>query len=211
MLTPERHLALVEQLVEASAPVQRLWPVRRRAAAFALGWAAAGALVATVSPRPDLAQKLRDPGFVSEMIALTATTVCLILLALRCAVPGRAPGRAAALLALLLTLGTAAALAFPPATSAMENPWRCSLGTVALAAPPWLMLLIAVRRGAPVRVGDAAVYAGSAALLFATTVLRTACPADGTQHWLLWHFGTLLLVVLTTPLLARWLRTWRHA
>jgi hypothetical protein len=46
------------------------------------------------------------------------------------------------------------------------------------------MLLLAIRRGAPLRVGSAALYAGAAALLFATTVLRVACPIDGPRHWL---------------------------
>ncbi len=211
MVTPEHHVALVDHLVDSSAPVRRIWPIRFRMAFFFVCWAGAGALVASISPRPDLVQKFRELGFAIEITALIAATIGMILLALRCAVPGRAPGRLEAGGAFLVVLVAAAALALQPAGHPMNDPWRCSIRTVALAVPPWAMLLIAVRRGAPVRVADAAMYAGSAALLFATTVLRAACPTDGTQHWLLWHLGTLpLVLILTAPLVVRWLRTWRH-
>jgi hypothetical protein len=71
------------------------------------------------------------------------------------------------------------------------------------------VLLIALRRGAPVRVTGAAIYAGTAALLFATTVLRTTCPDDGSLHLLTWHLAVVGLAVgLSAAPATRWLQTW---
>ena len=212
MVTPEHHIALVDHLVESSAPVRRIWPVRFRVALFVACWSAAVLLVAILWPRPDLSAKLRDVAFAFELAMLAVATIFMTLMALRCAVPGRAPTRLETFVAAALLVGTAGALAAQPPASGVADDWLCGIRTVVISILPWSMLLIAIRRGAPLRVRNAALYAGAASLLFATTVLRVACPTDGPQHWLTWHFAVVPLVtLLATPLATRWLRGWRHA
>jgi len=211
MVTLEHHVALVDQLVESSAPVRRIWPVRLRLTLFLVCGSAVSLLVAFACPRPDLSAKLRDGAYALELSMLAAATIFMTLMALRCAVPGRAPTRLETTIALALLVATAGVLAAQPSTSGADDR-LCGLRTVAVAIVPWIMLLIVIRRGAPLRVGSAALYAGAAALLFATTVLRVACPIDGPRHWLTWHLAIVPVVtLLTTPFATRWLRGWRHA
>jgi hypothetical protein len=181
-------------------------------ALFLSVWAAGALLVALTWPRPDLYAKLHDASYLLELVMLAVATGFMTLMALRCAVPGRAPSRVETVVAIGLLVGVAGVLAAQPAGAPAFDGWLCGLRTVAFAIVPWSMLLLAIRRGAPVRVRNAALYAGAAALLFATTVLRLACPADGPQHWLAWHLAVVpLFTLLTTPLATRWLQGWRHA
>ncbi len=211
MVTPEHHVALVDHLVRYSKPVRRILPIRVRLAAFLILWSATAALVAWACPRPDLMSKLHDASFTIGLAALALATSFTTLLALRCAVPGRAPSRLE--MALAIGLVGAAALSFWPQATvpSITVGWRCGIRTLATAALPWGLLLIAIRRGAPVRVASAAVYAGAAATLLATTVLRSACPENGGSHWLVWHLGAApFATCLLAPIANAWLRSWRH-
>jgi hypothetical protein len=212
MVTPEHHLAVVDHLVESSVPVRRMWPVRVRMGIFLSGGLAGALLVALTWPRPDLSLKLRDATFVRELAVLALATGFMTLMALRCAVPGRAPSRIESLVAIGLVIVAAGAFAMGSTGVPALDGWLCSLRTIAFAIVPWTLLLLAIRRGAPVRVRNAALYAGAAALLYATTVSRLACPADGPRHWLTWHAAVVpLFALLTTPFATRWLQGWRHA
>jgi hypothetical protein len=211
MVTPERHVALVDHLVRASQPVRRLWPVRARFAVWLACGTAVGVMFARVWARPDLALKLHDRTFVLGLGMLGAASALATMLALRSAVPGRAPTRIET--AIVLVMVAAAAMSFwAPATSGLAaRGWPCCLWTLALAAGPWAALLVAIRRGAPLHDESAAAFAGGAALLFATALLRTACVDDGPVHWLTWHLGTAAVATLgSAPIAAAWLRTWRN-
>jgi hypothetical protein len=97
-------------------------------------------------------------------------------------------------------------------THASPSEWPCGLRTIMIATLPWVGLLMAIRRGAPVHDTSAAAYAATAALLYAAILLRTACPIDGARHWLLWHLGiATLAALLAIPLGKRWLQRWRRA
>ena len=212
MVTPEHHVALVDYLVESTEPVRRIWPVRVRMALFVVGWTVTAAAIVRLGPRPDLDAKLQDPWFVLGLVTLAAAAAFTTLMAFRCAVPGRTPSRADGLVALVAIAGAAvvAGLVTVPEPAAEEG-WHCALRTILIATIPWGILLVAIRRGAPVRVVTAAVYAATAAVLCTTTMLRFACPADGSGHWLVWHLGVVLLgVLLATPFATRWLQGWRH-
>ncbi len=212
MVSPEHHVALVDHLIESTEPVRRMWPVRARMALFVVGWSVAVAAIVRLAPRPDLGAKLDDPWFVLGIVVLAAASAFTTLMALRCAVPGRTPTRTEGLVALVAIAGAAvvAGLVTAPEPAAEEG-WHCALRTLLIATIPWGILLIAIRRGAPVRVVTAAVYAATAAVLCTTTLLRFACPADGSGHWLVWHLGVVPLgVLLATPFATRWLQGWRH-
>jgi hypothetical protein len=213
MVTREHHVALVDHLVESTEPVRRIWPVRARMGAFFVGWSAATVAIAYRWPRPDLVAKLHDPVFATGLAALAIAAFVPTVRALRCAVPGRAPTRVEGLVALALIAVAAALLGLEPSAGRVTvEGWLCSLRTIVVGALPWTILLIAVRRGAPVHVLSAAVYAAAASLLCATTVLRLACPADGSNHWLVWHLGIVPLgTLLATPFATHWLASWRRA
>jgi hypothetical protein len=110
-------------------------------------------------------------------------------------------------------IAAALALIEPPAGGdALVTGRGCALRTIGLALGPWAMLVAAIRRGAPVQHTSAAAYAGIAALLASSTVLRATCPESGTLHWLGWHLATVAgALVVSVPLAATWLRTWRRA
>lgn len=217
MVTPEHHGALVDRLVQETKPIRPLWSVRVRLGIFAVLAATAIVLFAVLTPRPDLGVRIREPAFLFGLIALVAATNFVALLALRNAVPGRSPSRLESTLALGL-VGAAVFATFAQASTPgfsfaawFAVGWMCAVRTLVVAALPWALLLIAIRRGAPVRVGSAGAYAGAAALLLATAILRTACPLDGPAHWLPWHYAPIAIgSALSATLSATWLATWRH-
>ena len=217
MVTPEHHGALVDRLVQETTPIRPLWSVRTRLGVFATLALTAVVVVARLTARPDLSARLHDPAFLFELLALALATNFVALLALRNAVPGRSPSALETMLALSL-VGVAAIASFAqPAGPALSFAawfavgWMCAARTLVVAALPWLLLLIAIRRGAPIHLSSAGAYAGATALLLATLVLRTACPLDGASHWLPWHFGTIVLgSALSAAVTATWLGTWRH-
>lgn len=213
MVTPEHHDALVDRLVQATTPVRRLWSVRARFAVFAALGTLALAAASLASPRPDLLQRLHDPSYTLGLGLLIAATCATAFLALRSSVPDRFPSRAESSLVALLALVAAAVTALPnDAPHGTVTPeWLCAVRTFIVAALPWTLLLIAIRRGAPVRLTTTAAYAGAAALLLSTAILRTGCPQDGPTHWLAWHFAAVVLGVAGSAALApAWLRTWRR-
>src|SRR5262245_11674304 len=80
---------LIRRLTESAAPVHRLAPPGRRAMlwlALALAWV--GLVVWMESPRPDLADKLRDPRFLAETVFALATGLVAALAAFTTVVPG---------------------------------------------------------------------------------------------------------------------------
>jgi len=217
MLTPEHHGALVDRLVQETQPVRRLWSVPARMAVFVALAGSVVALVLALAARPDIESKLAARTFGAELVLLCIATAYTGLLALRSAVPGRSPSRYESVVA--VTLAVAAAIfscAEPLDTTIPVGTFlgigaACAARTFAFALIPWLLLMAAIRRGAPTRVRAAGAYAGATALLLSTTILRAACPQDGVLHWLLWHFAPIAVgTVLSATVASSWLR-WRHA
>ena len=83
--------------------------------------------------------------------------------------------------------------------------WR----TAALVAVPWAVLLIALRRGAPLASGRPAALAGAAAFGLTFVVMRFCCRTDELMHLAVFHVlpvlvGTALSAGLGMVLLPRW-------
>ena len=217
MVTPEHHGALVDRLVQETEPVRRLWSVPARMTVFVALSAAVVALVLALAARPDVAAKLGDPTFAAELALLCAATAYTGLLALRSADPGRSPARPEGIVAMALVVATALFSCAEPLDTAVPVGTflgigaACAARTFAFALLPWILLMVAIRRGAPTRVRTAGAYAGVTALLLSTTILRTACPQDGALHWLLWHFAPIAAgTLLSASVASSWL-AWRHA
>lgn len=217
MVTPEHHGALVDRLVQETQPVRRLWSVRARLIVFVLLAGTVVALVAALASRPDIQSKLAQPPYTLELVTLLIATTFTALLALRSAVPGRSPSRyEGALAVLLIVVAALFSCAQPLDTDIALGTFlgigaACAARTFAFALLPWILIMTAIRRGAPTRVTTAGAYAGATALLLSTTLLRTACPEDGVLHWMVWHFSPIGIgTVLSAMVASTWL-TWRHA
>jgi hypothetical protein len=189
---PARHRALVDRLAAEARPVRPLWrPAARLLLWLALVVVVLG-LVARFHLRPDARSALASPLFAAQLVALAAAGVAAALLALRAAVPGDEPTRGqSALVSGVAALGVALLLGEPgrlgPLATFVAQGIPCVVLTATLALAPWLALLVAVRRGAPLTPAGAGVWVGAGALLSAGALMRLACPSDDRFHLLAWH------------------------
>jgi hypothetical protein len=213
---PPAHGPLVDRLVADVGPVRRLWPPRLRT----LVWLGVGLTVLAWSVggggRPDLAAELGHPGFVVQVAALLVAATFLATLAFAAAVPGRAPGGAQLLLAAAIALGAWLMPAGCPAETDLslarfvDMALACERRTTLLAVPSLTVLLIGIRRGAPLRGALAGSLAGAAAFLLAAANMRLVCPIDTRLHLVVGHsLPGLAGVVVSAGVGASWLRGWR--
>lgn len=215
--TPDTD-ALIARLAAGARPVRRLRPPRERLLVWlALELAVLAAAALAFGTRPDLAAKLAQASFAGEILLLLAVGLGSGTLALLAAVPGREPARAAVLGALavvLLVLGASFA-AEPTLGHGLHEwatiGWLCAVRTVAVAAVPWLALLLAARRGATLVPGLVGLLSAGAALLLAAITVRIACPLDERWHLLGFHLGPVVLgAALSAALGLAWLSRWRR-
>jgi hypothetical protein len=192
---PEVHRAVVDRLVGDLRPVRRLKPPGIRLLLWLPVQLVVLAWVIVFHLRGDAAGALARPPFLLEVAALAAAGVVAAALALRGAVPGDEPSSREAAAAIALALGATLLLLLepahgtPPASTFVAHGVPCAVLTAALAALPWLLLLVALARGAPLHGARAAAWAATAALLVAGALMRLACPLDERLHLLVWHAG----------------------
>jgi hypothetical protein len=218
MAANDLHRVLVDRLVEDAAPVRRLWPVWARL----LVWWVLVVITALVVrrfevARADFADRLASVAYLAELLCLATAATVLAHRALVGAVPGREPWRGtgwlvAGLIAVGLGLGSLAGARTDVAIGHFaEAGLRCAVEITLAAALPWVALLIATRRGAPMRVASVGATAGAASWLMAYVVMRIRCPAEDVLHMTTWHglpvvVGTLASALLGVVLLAGWRR-----
>jgi hypothetical protein len=206
---------LIARLSDDLRPVRRI-PSPARAFVVWLVFAAAillGAL-ALLGLRPEVATHLAG-ALGPEVVLLLVVGTTSALLAFLAAIPGREPGAAiaAAAVACLAVLAAAYALGPSlPSEAALTAGWQCAARTIVVALAPWLLLLVALRRGATLVPARAGVLAAVAAFFVAAAVLRLVCPQDAREHLLLWHLGPVALGLMLSWLIGRsWLGRWRDA
>jgi len=215
MQEPSWQDELIDRLVTDARPVRRLWRPEVRL----LVWLAVVALVAIVVGerfvRSDLERKLESPSFLIEVAAMLVAGGLLGLEALRTAVPGYRHSR--------VTVGTIIATLTIVALLQLRQPihwgWTadvffqfgllCLWRTAVLVAVPWVWLLVALRRGAPLASGRAAALAGAAAFGLTFVVMRSCCRTEELMHLGVFHVlpvlvGTALSAGLGALLLPRW-------
>jgi hypothetical protein len=214
--TPDAHRALVDRLVADAGPVPQLWPWPLRLALWSLLATTTFLGVALAAGLPDLTARMWEPLFASEVGALLLAALWTAALALRASVPGREPSPVELALvvaivggAVTLGLMQTPAPRIDDATFVPEGLY-CAGCVMAIATVPWLVLLAAIRRGAPLTVRLAGTLAGAAALLLACATTRIACPlSDERWHLLVWHIlpvapGAALSAILGSIWLPRW-------
>lgn len=186
------HDSIVERLVADAKPVRRLWPPRRRFLVWLGMPLALLVALAWLGLRPDLAQRLASPLYVLELLAVLAAALGAAALGLRSAVPGRTPTRGE-IVALVLLLAVAAILVWRQplnlevAVSQFALGRACAARTLALAVAPFLLLVVAIRRGLPLQGSTSAALAGAGALGAAFVLMRLFCPMDELLHLAVWH------------------------
>jgi hypothetical protein len=215
---PPSHSALVEALIADARPVRRLLPPRARLAAWlALAAVVVPAALALTHVRHDLPQVLRTLPFLLGLVVPLAAAGMAAWLALRLAVPGEDPDRRAVALAVALSpavvlLPLSLPAGVPASLAAFVTAgWPCLLVTLLMAGLPWVALLVALRRGAPLAPGRAGALAGAAPFLVAAAGTRLVCPIEEALHLGAWHVapvvvGAGLSALLGVARLGRWER-----
>jgi hypothetical protein len=205
--------ALIDRLVRELQPVRRLWPLNARLAVWLLLEAALLILVVVSGSRSDLAEKIHSLRYVLEVIAFVAAGTLAAILALRAAIPGREATKgelelavAAAAAAILFVLSEPMTLDVPLGGFIRAGLW-CAFCTGSVAAIPWIALLWAVRRGAPMAVATAGGLIGTAAFFFSLAVTRMGCSIDDRVHFFTWHvIPSLVGISLSVLAGIAWLR-----
>lgn len=178
----------------------RLWSVGARLALWVSLEIAIALAVAIFAPRGDLYLRFGTLLYASEIVLFTAAGIVAAELALRSAIPGRqiSAGEIAAFVAMtataivLVATGPSSKMPLSEFLAAGE---RCLLCTFALAAAPWALLFLLVRRGAALREGMTGSMTGAAAFFFTIAVTRLGCPIDGAIHVLTWHVGSAFVAI----------------
>jgi hypothetical protein len=212
MRDPGWQQEFVDRLVSDVTPVRRLWRPEVRLLVWLGIVLPAVAFPASLALRDDVLKQLRNPPFLLEEAAMLIAAALLALAALRAAVPGRRAGRA-------LFLGTTTALALggllllrkPLFTSwtpdvFLEIGLPCLWRSFAWTLVPWTLLVIAVRRAAPLRSQWTGALVGAAAWGVTLGALRLCCQTEELFHLGVFHVlpfvaGTLLSAALGPLLL----------
>jgi hypothetical protein len=214
MRDPRWQHDLIERLVADGTPVRRLW----RPEARLLAWLALG-IPLVVFPmsrvlRDDVAQQLHAPAFLLEEATMLVAAGLLALAALRAAVPGRRVGTAISLTAATaLALGGLLVFSKPVFTGWTPDVFLalgvpCLWRSLAWTLPPWALLVIAVRRAAPLRSRWTGALVGAAAWGLTFGALRLCCQTEELAHLGVFHVlpfvaGTVLSAVLGPVLFRR--------
>ena len=200
------HQETVARIVASLQPVRRLWPLTWRLAVWALLEVAVLLFALHNTRRTDLEQQMQNPWYLLGVGGFVLAGSLGAALALRSAIPGREPRAVQSVLLIVLALGSALLILREPfkgnllVTSFIKTGMPCAQGVVVLAAIPWVGLIWAVRRGAPLSAGFGGALIGAAAFLTSFAFMRLRCPIDEGAHLLVWH----LLPALVGIALSAW-------
>jgi len=158
--------------------------------------------------------KIQSLAYVLELGAFASASILAAGLALRSAIPGDEATRSEFLLIFMVAVVGISFVLYEPMhaevslNSFIRAGWLCMCCTYVLAAPSWLALLWAVRRGIPLASATSGGLIGAAALLFTFSVTRLRCPIDECLHILTWHVlpiivGTIISVLVGFAFLPR--------
>jgi len=173
-------------------------------------------VVLVMAPRPDLAQKISDLGFVVEQLAALATGIAAAVAAFALVAPGydrRIAWLPLAPLAVWLgSLGEGCAQIL--SVEGLRNfgsDWYCLPAIMLVGTVPAITMAVMLRRGAPLAPIVTTALGGLAAAGLGNFGLRLFHPQDSSLMVLMWQMGSVLLLTLICGLggrsLLRWQRT----
>jgi len=208
---------LIAELVADARPVARVWPVAKRTVVtLALSFVVLALAVWIHGVRPELPQLLRDPRFVIAEFASVLTGIAAIYACFRSALPD-APRWAPALPLLPFALWVAMLgsgcldefLRAPDATH-LGTSFECLNTIVLTSIPPALIMIVMLRRVVPFHPAAVAAMGALGVSSLASAALTLYHPLNSAAMVLIWHIGTILLVVAGASLFSRpLLRDWR--
>lgn len=208
---------LITMLATGAKPVERNAPAR--IFALASGWGLFGAtllMALFLGVRSDIAHAALIPMFWVKLLVPAIAALAGLRMARRLACPGMRPGRASALIGLLLLMawtGTAATLlGAPPAERAsliFGQTWKtCPFSIALLSLAPFIGALWAMKELAPTRLRFAGASAGLLAGAMAAAVYALHCPEMTVPFLGIWYVLGIAIPTaiggIIGPLLLRW-------
>ncbi len=209
------HRTVVARLTGELAPVRRLWSPWARLAVWLVVALGTVGIAAAVGLRDDLRIEIDRPRYVIDLAVLLAGAGLAATMALLAAVPGRMGTREARRVGLgLLALAVAAGFlgdrpAWHAAPAFGTDDVRCVVCIAAFGLMPWIALVSALRRAAPLDGRTTALCAGAAAFLVGAAAVRVACPYDDVVHLVVWHgLPVAFWAMASTMVAGTWLARW---
>jgi hypothetical protein len=176
------------------------------------------AVVAIMSPRPDLGERLTDSRWLLEQGAALATALMAALAAFCASVPGRPrwerllPFPFFSLWIGLLGLGCVEAwLAAGPEGLRFNPDWICFPAIVLIGTVPGVTMATMLRRGAPLSPILSTALGALATATLADFGLRFFHPQDASLMVLVWQVGTVVALTLAGAAIGPRMLRWRHA
>ncbi|WP_036261736.1 NrsF family protein [Methylocapsa aurea] len=212
-----RTNVLIQRLSDQTTPVRRLPPPLRRLVLW-LGIAAPSVMimVAVMSPRPDLIEKLGESRYLLEQGAAVVTALTAAFAAFSAGVPGRPRWPLLLPLApLALWLGSLGQgclsnwLSLGPEGLTLQPDWMCLPAIALTGAVPAIAITVMIRRGAPLLPRATVALAALAAAALGNVGLRLFHPQDASLMVLVWQFGSVMLLTTVGCCFGRLLLRWR--
>jgi len=208
---------LIQSLAKSVRPVRPLsCPWLRVAGWLALATPYMAMVVFAMSPRGDLAAKMSDWHFVIEQLAALATGLTAGLAAFASVVPGYCRKIIIApmvpLAIWLATLGEGCVadwLRWGPEGLSLRPDWLCLPAIVLVGAVPAMVMVVMLRRGAPLTPHVTTALGALAAAGLGNFGLRLFHPQDASLMVLVWQFGTIFALSVLAGCVGRFILDWR--
>ena len=202
---------LIKSLAAEAGPVKPLPPLGRR---FIL-WLVVSLLYALfclfwIGWRTDLRAVATAPGFIWQTLLLAMLTVSSAWLAFVLSIPGRERGHAGKIavgLVAVAWLTTLLVLILITPDHSPGDGWACSLHITLVGLLPAILLMLMIKRAAPLQWLWAGISVGLAMIALGATALQFACGTDDPMHLLFWHLlPGVFLVLIAAGLASRLFR-----
>lgn len=208
---------LISELVADARPVERIWPVgTRTAVTLAASFVVLTAAVWIHGIRPELPGEMQDPRFVIGWLASILTGIAATYVCFRAALPDSPrllpalPLVPFALWVAMLGSGCLDEFFASPDRMHLGTSFECLNTIVLTSIPPALIMVAMLRRVVPFHPTAVAAMGALGVSSLASAALIFYHPLDSAAMVLIWHIGSILLVVAGASLFARpLLRDWR--
>ena len=208
---------LISELVADARPVERIWTVAQRTwATLGLSLLVLALSVWAFGLRPELPQLLHEPRFVIGEIASVLTGIAATYACFRSALPDSPrllpalPLVPFAVWVAMLGSGCLDEFLRAPDLVHLGTSFECLNTIVLTSIPPALIMIAMLRRVVPFRPAAVAALGALGVCSLASAALTLHHPLNSAAMVLIWHIGTILLVVACASLFSRpLLRDWR--
>lgn len=208
---------LIAELAREPAPVQRLARPWQRALLWLAISAAYAVLVVVLSHRDFSSWRMSDMRFVVEQLAAAATALTAVVAAFRSVVPGHARGwlwlPVIPLTVWLAALGEGCVhdwLQSGRGALSIRDDWDCLEWAAIIGIIPAIVIVLMLRRGAPLLPRASLALAALAVAAFSNFVMRLHHYGDASIIILVWHLGSVLFVALIAGAVGNHVLKWRH-